>query len=67
MPRFKIPASKSKFSVYRNFIVKKYDGDSPFEALTALTIGRTNPRIPTPIKVRMPNPNIKMAGMLKIM
>ena len=47
-------------------MVKKYEGGSPFDALTALIMGRTNPTIPTPINVRMPSPKSKMAGMLRM-
>ncbi len=50
-----------------NLMVKKYDGDSPFDAFIAFTIGRMNPKIPTPINVKMPKPNKSMAGILSIM
>ena len=48
-------------------MVKKYEGFSPLAALTAFTMGSTNPKIPTPINVSIPNPNKRIAGILKIM
>jgi hypothetical protein len=48
----------------KNLMVRKYDGDSPFAAFTAFTIGNTNPNTPVAIRPNMPNPNNKMAGIL---
>jgi hypothetical protein len=42
------------------------DGDSPFAAFTAFTIGKINPRRAAPIKPNIPKPKSRMAGILMI-
>src|SRR5690606_3004271 len=61
--RYKQKAGRdSSFLYYRNRMVMKLEGSSPLAALTALTIGSTNPRIPTPRSPNRPRPRTKIPG-----